>query len=401
MQAQAWFPLDVGNKYQFIKKSFLADDSLNVHWEYELYNIDVNADTTIGNYQYYKTTLFPDTWIRHDCRDSKTYVYWNLKDHLLMDYTLKADSLFEHFNPISKNVEQVRVIIDTVYFAGDERIIKGYRAFEVSSDGYTDLYLSPDIGFFNIYHQHINTGLDTTKVFYELVNADLLHNYFTNGYLPQFVFQPLTVTLDLTIFFTITVDHFYNKIFPAGSSDTGINFINSVNILNRYRKNDTIIENLTVHCVNLPSTADWSAEISPDLFLLQNGYTFEYAFETIDKSLIPVHAFSPDSGYYEFNYTPTDVTNHNDGINQFKLYQNYPNPFNPSTEINYHVQSEGIVTLKIFDILGKEVTTLVNEYKSPGNYKIDFDGHNLASGVYICQLRSGELINRIKMMLAK
>jgi Secretion system C-terminal sorting domain/PQQ-like domain len=70
-------------------------------------------------------------------------------------------------------------------------------------------------------------------------------------------------------------------------------------------------------------------------------------------------------------------------LNNYILHQNYPNPFNPSTTIKYQLSSSGIVTLKVYDILGREVTTLVNEFKSAGSYKINFNASNLSSGVYI------------------
>ncbi len=71
------------------------------------------------------------------------------------------------------------------------------------------------------------------------------------------------------------------------------------------------------------------------------------------------------------------------GINNFGLFFNYPNPFNPSTTINYQLPENGFVTIKVFDVLGKEIATLVNENKSAGYYKVDFDASRLTSGVYI------------------
>jgi hypothetical protein len=96
---------------------------------------------------------------------------------------------------------------------------------------------------------------------------------------------------------------------------------------------------------------------------------------------------------------------------EFTLYQNYPNPFNPSTSLQYAVSSRQYVTLKIYDILGNEITTLVNEEQSPGNYKINFDGTGLprgmsagggyASGVYFYTLKAGSYAETKKMILLK
>lgn len=90
----------------------------------------------------------------------------------------------------------------------------------------------------------------------------------------------------------------------------------------------------------------------------------------------------------------------------FNLEQNYPNPFNPSTNIRFRIPAStaggsdfGFVSLKVFDILGNEVATLVNEEKKPGNYKVEFDGSNLSSGVYFYQLTASSFIQTKKMIL--
>ncbi|MEJ2105042.1 MAG: DUF4397 domain-containing protein [Ignavibacteriaceae bacterium] len=88
-------------------------------------------------------------------------------------------------------------------------------------------------------------------------------------------------------------------------------------------------------------------------------------------------------------------------VNDFSLEQNYPNPFNPSTSIKFSVPSSEFVTLKVYDILGKEVATLVNEQKAPGNYEVRFDAGNLASGVYIYSLKAGNFTQTRKLMLMK
>ncbi len=85
----------------------------------------------------------------------------------------------------------------------------------------------------------------------------------------------------------------------------------------------------------------------------------------------------------------------------FKLSQNYPNPFNPSTVINYSIPKSGLVTLKVYDILGKEVASLVNEFKSAGSYDFKFNASNLSSGVYFYRLESGNFVETKKMSLMK
>lgn len=106
---------------------------------------------------------------------------------------------------------------------------------------------------------------------------------------------------------------------------------------------------------------------------------------------------------------PTDVEENNNLPDNFALEQNYPNPFNPETTIKYsipnaetgHDQPLRSVTLKVFDLLGREIATLVEEYKSPGNYEVKFDGAHLSSGTYFYVLNFGGKILSRKMILMK
>jgi photosystem II stability/assembly factor-like uncharacterized protein len=86
---------------------------------------------------------------------------------------------------------------------------------------------------------------------------------------------------------------------------------------------------------------------------------------------------------------------------EFRLDQNYPNPFNPQTEIEYRVPGLGLVTLKVYDLLGREVATLVNEQRQPGSYSVRFDGSRLASGIYMYRLTAGTFLDTKKMLLVK
>ena len=80
---------------------------------------------------------------------------------------------------------------------------------------------------------------------------------------------------------------------------------------------------------------------------------------------------------------------------------NYPNPFNPTTTVNYQLPQNGFVTIKVFDVLGKEVATLVNENKSAGYYNANFDASKLTSGVYIYTITANNFTLSKKMLLVK
>ena len=118
----------------------------------------------------------------------------------------------------------------------------------------------------------------------------------------------------------------------------------------------------------------------------------ELILEDINHSLakIPENGVSSDPSDVEKLYP-----------DQFALNQNYPNPFNPTTSITYALPQSGSVTLKVFDILGKEVTTLVNEVKSAGVHSVTFNASTLPSGIYLYKIQSGSFVEVKKMNLIK
>jgi len=107
----------------------------------------------------------------------------------------------------------------------------------------------------------------------------------------------------------------------------------------------------------------------------------------------------------------TGIENINSIPTEFALEQNYPNPFNPTTTIKYSIPAiqtpllggvgNGFVTLKIYDILGREIATLVNKEQKPGNYEVQFDATQLTSGVYFYKISIGNFISIKKMILMK
>ena len=86
---------------------------------------------------------------------------------------------------------------------------------------------------------------------------------------------------------------------------------------------------------------------------------------------------------------------------EYDLLQNYPNPFNPTTQIKFDIPKQGFVSLKVYDVLGKEVANLVNEVKAAGSYAVEFNGANLSSGIYYYRIESGSFVNVKKMVLIK
>ena len=143
--------------------------------------------------------------------------------------------------------------------------------------------------------------------------------------------------------------------------------------------------------------------------LPQTQLTFDWTLPNVQTNLGQIKVvqdndvgtdYDAASGNFTTNYT-TGIDEKVVKINAFKLYNAYPNPFNPSTKINYSVPMRSIVSLKIFDLLGNQVSELVNREIEPGTYDINFNAINLPSGVYFYRLRAGSFVETKKMILLK
>ena len=174
----------------------------------------------------------------------------------------------------------------------------------------------------------------------------------------------------------------------------------------------------TITNAKLKLTCDdpWIASISQSDYALPNiapnsgsGISTWITISVID-SLFPGYfnfkvKVASDGWMYWADSTKLIITgiaaDHNEIPTEFSLAQNYPNPFNPSTKISWQLPVGSLATLKIYDILGREVATLVNEYRQAGKYETEFNAETLPSGVYFYQLKAGKYLNTKKMILLK
>jgi hypothetical protein len=125
------------------------------------------------------------------------------------------------------------------------------------------------------------------------------------------------------------------------------------------------------------------------------------ALQWDDQTLNSAEAYAEVLAYY-YSFFFRGVAVETPGVVQsFTLSQNYPNPFNPSTTIKFELPKSSDVRLSVFDMLGREVQTLVNEQKQPGRYEAVFDGKNLASGVYLYRLQAGTFVQTRKLLLIR
>ncbi len=145
-------------------------------------------------------------------------------------------------------------------------------------------------------------------------------------------------------------------------------------------------------------TGNFSIPVSNKIF----NYRIVENFQTTTQYNFPdVTAHPGDTGVI-INITTTGVADQQRVQPlKFSLGQNYPNPFNPSTSIQYSVAGSQNVVLKVYDVLGREVATLVNERKAPGTYEVQFDGSKLGSGMYFYTVRAGSFTESKQMILLK
>jgi len=163
------------------------------------------------------------------------------------------------------------------------------------------------------------------------------------------------------------------------------------------------VKNIVVSVTNAPSWVKFNNQQS-EISTLNSKETSTASFKfSVDKS-------APVGKEQKLQFVITSPTGENwtkeiaiqvSPPEKFELYQNYPNPFNPTTTIEYALPKAGNVTLKIYDAIGKEVVTLVNEAKEAGYYSERFDASKLSSGLYFYSLRAGKFIETKKMLLMK
>ncbi|MBI9071295.1 MAG: T9SS type A sorting domain-containing protein [Melioribacteraceae bacterium] len=176
-----------------------------------------------------------------------------------------------------------------------------------------------------------------------------------------------------------------------------------------YYHSDSLIKSCDLYCYEGCSNAEFfplkipvndSVKIKMELIL---PVTKINLFESMKTDSLIFHTNSKNMPIFKLNILndiPVKVNNEETEIN-YSLSQNYPNPFNPSTNIKYSIESANHVQIKVFDIIGREIITLVDDFKLTGNYNIDFNTNELPSGIYLYRIFSGNYNKTKKMLLLK
>jgi hypothetical protein len=151
----------------------------------------------------------------------------------------------------------------------------------------------------------------------------------------------------------------------------------------------------------LPAPADADSDGMPDAWEIANGLNPN---DPSDRNMVAPSGYTMLEEYLNNIQGQTGVTSVASQTLQpeaSKLFQNYPNPFNPTTVLSYDLLKSGKVSLKVYDLYGREVVSLVNGTISAGSHQVVFDGTTLASGVYFARFISGSHSNTIKLIMVK
>ena len=152
--------------------------------------------------------------------------------------------------------------------------------------------------------------------------------------------------------------------------------------------------------LNMTASADTFTAYIPNQPLGTTVYY--YISVTSNNSKTITKPLPAPSGNFRFKIeNSSGITGNNTSVKKYTLYQNYPNPFNPFTKIKYNLPKNGFVRIQVFDIAGRLINTLINDFKFSGSYEIDFNGSNLSSGVYFYKMETIDYSDVKKMLLIK
>ncbi len=399
-----YFPMHLNNKWQFI-----SDEFASRIWTYSAKTFSIEKDTTINNIKYY---LYDNKWLHYSENEKKLYTWYKDSAKIYMDFNLPDMATFPHYIG-TEDLDYASVFAGTTNLFDSSINYKGFSAGSVWGPwGNSHESFGENIGPIS-YSYSMYAGPDYDKIdnlimaiIYDSTNTP---HYLSYHYKPEITLIPITKIDSNNFQIQFFVNHKFSSFFDPNTPHTGLNFIDSVYMISHFIKNDSILNIDTISAQNISKTKEYIILSKLDTLLLKNGYTFEYKFFAKTKGIIPDSSFSPDSGYYQCIWDKTtSIEDKVDKLISFRLQQNYPNPFNPTTKIKYTIpfvetRHTSSVQLKVYDILGNEIATLVNKEQSPGEYEVEFDAgkYNLSSGIYFYQLKAGGFISTKKMILLK
>jgi hypothetical protein len=395
-----YLPLKVGNKWERFYNSYAGIDPI---YDYSISLLSVHTDTTIGAQKYYKVSGLSNNWLRYDDSSHTLFARYSTQDLVFIDFNkLPGETYYSYRTPTDSTLFEV--ISSTENLFGQSVNCKGFKVSDWPS---VQTYLfAENFGFYKSTYSGFDIGnshsLKTIQAI--LINEDNDTTYFPHSFYPEFLIEPVFTVNNEDFNLAFQVDHEYTKFFHhIFFPDDGINYIGNVMMEFFYSKNNHSTQVHTVLASNTPLTSDYSIRMNLDSALLNSGYEIKYRLTATEIGILPKSTSVPDNGWFTCIYDNTVLVEDetNNLPHQFSLSQNYPNPFNPTTTIRFAIAEESFVSITVFDVLGGNVAVLVNENKSAGEYRVEFNAERFNSGIYFYQIDAGNFREVKKMLFLK
>lgn len=394
--SQNFFPLQVGNKYQIKTDWWSAGPGGYYESGSYYFGLTVSKDSLIGSSVFYKIT---GSVHNEPFTDSILFNYDSIQQKVVVKIP---------HDDTARLAVDFNTALDSEYIS----YIQGVPKF-FTSKGISDQIVLGDTH--SVYYMEHPLITDLSAQLYEYSFSDQIGlcqytSYWTNGFNmgSESVHNVISAIVDSVIYnpLILRVDSLYPVI--DRPIDT-FPFLLSVPYTASYSK---LIDSfyLSVELIrddSLILSARYNIPIgNPNLSMnfqnLNIGDIIKLQVTITDNSIYKNIAHYPDSGWCVINVLPPIIGVQEDEKNySYKIEQNYPNPFNPATTIKYQIPEQSYVTIKVYDILGNEVQTLVHDEKSAGSYEVTFDASAFSSGIYFYKLKAGNFFETKKMILLK
>lgn len=277
----------------------------------------------------------------------------------------------------------------SVYVGGDLHVVS--TSYQVTTTVFPNANTNEYVNS-RIYHWSAATGLTLIA---DKSNIPSLTDTITQITMAPLTQPTITVTPSGKLVCAFTAFLYGNTIVTNNSE-----VVNAGEIFVSVSDNNGATWSQPTNITNTPSIEEKHPSFTP--YTSSDSLRIHYVRDLIAGSWVQVPEWGAAPVYGIFYKAPlTGIRENLSEAKSFELFQNYPNPFNPSTTISYYNQRTGPVSLKVYDMIGREVATLVNEVQSSGAKVVSFNGNNLSSGIYYYTITAGDFKDTKKMMLVK
>lgn len=392
--AQNFFPLKVGNIYQVKDDWWWIGPGGFGESGTDYYSLEVTKDTVINNSLFYSLfsnynnpPFLPGCFLRYDSLQQKLLIIIpsDTTIRLAVDFNAPIDSHYISFITGSE-LEFISEGISNQIVLGDTHSV------------YSMKYIPPYYSYSRyIYQFSDKIGFSKHRIYFGYTNgaSSSTHNAIS-AIIDSSIYNPLIIGIDSlypiqdrpvdTFPFLLTIP--YTASYPA--------LVDSFYLSTEQIRADTLVQ------TKLFNISKSNPHISFYLTGLLPGDKIKLRATITDTSIFFNTAHYPETGFVIMNILPpVQSVDNGDKRLVYELAQNYPNPFNPITRIRYQIPEPSLVTVKVYDVLGNEIASLLREEKIAGSYEIEFNGSSLTSGIYYYRITAGSFSQTKKMILLK